>query len=41
MCEIWKNRRELLEKSAEAIWNQEKNVLEKEMQESGFDQNMQ
>ena len=41
MCEIWKNRRDLLDKNAETIWNQEKDVLEREMRESSFDQYMQ
>ncbi|MFH1875900.1 MAG: hypothetical protein ABH865_03335 [Candidatus Omnitrophota bacterium] len=31
MCEIWKNRRDLLDKSAETIWSQERDVLEKEI----------
>lgn len=41
MCEIWKNRRDLLDKSAETIWNQERDALERERRESGFDQYMQ
>ncbi|MFZ2938551.1 MAG: hypothetical protein WA066_07635, partial [Candidatus Omnitrophota bacterium] len=41
MCEIWENRRDLIDKSAETIWNQERDALEREMRESGFDQYMQ
>jgi len=40
MCEIWKNRRDLLDKNAETIWNEERDALEREMRESGFDQYM-
>jgi len=38
MCEIWRNNRELLDKNYKTIWNQERDVLEREMRESGFDQ---
>ncbi len=41
MCEIWKNRKDLLDKSAETIWNQERDALERERREFGFDQYMQ
>jgi len=41
MCEIWKSRRELIDKNAEAIWNRERDTLEREMGDSGFDQYMQ
>ncbi len=41
ICEIWKNRRELLNRNAEEIWNQERDVLSREMREFGFDQYMQ
>lgn len=41
ICEIWKNRRELLDKSYKAIWEQEKDALEREMRESGFNKYMQ
>jgi len=41
MCEIWRNRRELLDKNYKTIWNQERDVLEREMREFGFDQYIQ
>src|SRR3989338_2772353 len=33
MCEIWRNRRDLLDKNAETIWNEERDALEREMRE--------
>lgn len=41
MCEIWRNRRELLDKNYKTIWNQERDTIEREIRESGLDQYMQ